>query len=129
MGNSSGTIRKLLINGVSYDVPADINITFNRSSRTIEGLATTGRTMFKYTGKVPTMEGVVIMAGPAEAEALETGAATLADKTFAVELADGSTYRTTGRYNYENWETEENRHAIMIIPNKTKNAWTPFIAA
>ena len=129
MGNSSGTIRKLLINGVSYDVPADINITFNRSSLTIEGMPTSGRTMFKYTRKIPTMEGVVIEAGPAEAEALAAGAEVLADKTFAVELADGSTYRTTGRYNYENWETEENRHAIIIIPNKTKNAWTPFVAA
>lgn len=127
MGNESGTIRKLIIDGISFDCPADINITFNRSSFTIEGMPTTGDTIYKYQRRVPGMESVVIQAGPADAETLNEKAETLADKTFAVELADGSTYRTTGRFNYDTWETEENRHTVNIIPKRTKNAWTPVI--
>jgi len=118
----------VVINGATYDVPADINITFNRSSFTTEGVATSGRTMYKMTRRVPTMESVVLMTDPSEAEALRAVAESLADATIAVELADGSTYRTSGKINYENWETEENRSAIVIIPSKVKDAWTPFIA-
>jgi len=126
--SNSGTVRKVVINGATYDVPADINITFNRSSFTTEGVATSGRTMYKMTRRVPTMESVVLMTDPSEAEALRAVAESLADATIAVELADGSTYRTSGKINYENWETEENRSAIVIIPSKVKDAWTPFIA-
>ena len=128
MGDNSGTVRRVVINGVTYDVPADINITFNRSSFTLEGVATSGKTMMKYTRRVPTMESVILMTNPAEAEELNNISETLADVTIAVELADGSVYRTTGRINYENMETEENRSSIMIIPAKTKSAWTPVIA-
>ena len=84
--------------------------------------------MYKMTRRVPTMESVVLMTDPSEAEALRAVAESLADATIAVELADGSTYRTSGKINYENWETEENRSAIVIIPSKVKDAWTPFIA-
>jgi hypothetical protein len=126
--SNSGTIRKLTIDGVSYDVPADINITFNRSSFETEGVPTSGRTMFKMTRRVPTMESVVLMTDPAEAEALKNVAEGLADIPISVELADGSTYRTTGKIFYENWETEENRSAVTVIPNKTKDAWTAFLS-
>jgi hypothetical protein len=127
MGNNTGTVNKIVINGVSYDVPADINITFNRSGFTIEGIPTSGKTVMKYTRRVPSMEGVILMTSPGEAEELNSVSENLADITIAVELADGSTYRTTGRINYENLETEENRSAITIIPSKTKNAWTSVV--
>src|SRR6056297_3603651 len=128
MGSNSGTIRKLTLDGVTYDVPADINITFNRSSFEIEGVPTTGRTMMKMTRRVPTMEGVVIMTDPAEVENLNDLSERLNSFPISVTLADDSTWRTTGRINYENVETEENRSSVMIIPEKTVNAWTPFLA-
>ena len=128
MSRNSGTIEKFTLNGVTYDVPADINITFNRSSFEIEGVPTSGRTMFKMTRRVPTMEGIVLITDASEAEALKNVAESLADATIAVTLVDGTVYRTTGKINYESWETEENRSTITVIPAKTKNAWTPFIA-
>jgi hypothetical protein len=128
MSRNSGTIEKFTLNGVTYDVPADINITFNRSSFEIEGVPTSGRTMFKMTRRVPTMEGIVLITDAEEAEALKDVAESLADATVAVTLVDGTVYRTTGKINYESWETEENRSTITVIPAKTKNAWTPFIA-
>jgi hypothetical protein len=125
---NSGTIRSLTIDGVTYDVPADINITFNISSFETEGVATTGRTVFKKTRRVPTQEGVVVMTTPEEMVALKKKAESLAEKTFSVELADGSVFKTAGEFNYENVETEENRSSIVIIPNKCKDAWTEFLA-
>lgn len=123
-----GTIRKIVINGVTYDVPNDINITFNRSSFETEGTATSGKTMIKKTRRVPTLESVVLMTTPAEMEELNSVAEGLADATFSVELADGTVYKSTGQINYENYETEEGKSTITFIPAKTKDAWTPFLA-
>jgi hypothetical protein len=124
---NTGTLNRVILNGVTYDVPADINITFNRSGFTIEGIPTSGKTVHKYTRRVQTMESVVLMTSPAEMEELANVAETLSDITVAIELADGSTYRTTARINFENYESEEGRSTITIIPSKSKNAWTPVL--
>jgi hypothetical protein len=125
---NTGTLNRVVLNGVNYDVPADINLTYNRSSFTTEGVPTSGKTVIKYTRRVPTMEGVILMTSPAEMEELNNVAETLSDITIAVEFADGSTYRTTGRINFENYESEEGRSTITIIPIKTKNAWTAVVS-
>jgi hypothetical protein len=124
---NTGTVNRIAINGPSYDVPADINITFNRSGFTIEGIPTNGKTVMKYQRRVQTMESIPLMTSPAEMETLNNVAETLADVTLMVELADGSSYRSTGRVNFENYESEEGRSTITIIPAKSKNAWTPII--
>jgi hypothetical protein len=127
MAANSGSIRKLVLNGVSYDVPASANLTLNLSSFETEGIPTSGKTMFKMTRRVPTIEGVELNTTPREAETLKILAEGLADITIAVELADGSVYRGTGKINYENFETEENKSTLTLIPAKTKNAWTAFV--
>jgi hypothetical protein len=124
----SGTIRKVTLNGITYDVPADINITFNRSNYETEGMATSGRTLYKKTRRVQTMESVVLITDPSEAEQIEAAANGLADVTMAVELADGTVYRSAGQINYGSFESEENRSNLTLIPNKSSgNPWTPFI--
>lgn len=125
---NSGTPRKVTINGVTYDTPADVNISFNLSSITTEGIATSGRTMFKMTRRVPTMESLVLVTAPEEADALRAVAESLADATVAIELADGSIFRTTAKIDFEKYETEENKSSIKIIPSKTRDAWTLFSA-
>jgi hypothetical protein len=124
MGNV-GTVNRVVINGVTYDVPADINITFNRAGFTIEDLPTSGKTLFKYVRKTPSMENVILSMTEEEMEELNNVAETLSDCTLAVELASGYTYRTTGRISFENWESETGRGTVKFLPNKTKNAWTP----
>ena len=128
MPANSGSIRKLVLNGVSYDVPGSANLKFNLSSFEIEGIPTSGKTMFKMTRRVPSIEGVEINATPAEAENLRALSESLADITISIELADGSVYKGTGKINFESFETEENKCTLMLIPAKTKNAWTPFPA-
>lgn len=123
-----GTIRKVVIDGVTYDVPADINITFNRSSFETEGTPTSGKTMIKKTRRVPTIESLTLMTTPAEMESLNDIAEGLPDVTFSVELADGSVYKSSGQINYENYESEVGKSTITFIPAKTKNAWTSFLA-
>lgn len=126
MGNTSGTLIKSTLAGVTYDVPMDINLTINFSKFETEGIATSGKTMYKHTLRVPTVESAVFITTPEEAAALRDLAENPADITMSLELADGTVLRGTGRINYENWETEENRSTCTLIPNKTKGAWTVF---
>lgn len=128
MGDISGTIRKVTINGVTYDMPNDINITFNRSSFVTEGVPTSGKTMVKKTRRVPTVEGLVLVVSPSEMEELNDIAEGLADATFSVELADGSVYKSSGQINFEKYESQDGKASVTFIPAKTKDAWTLFKA-
>jgi hypothetical protein len=121
-----GTPRKVVIDGVSYDVMNDTNITFNPTKYEVEGVATTGDTLFKRTKRVQSMEGVTISALPPILESLKDKADSLADKTMSVEFADGSVYKATGQINYENWESESGRATLQLLP---KRGWEPFLAS
>lgn len=125
-GNTAGTIKKLTIGGVTYDVAFDVNATINYSRYETEGITSTGKTMYKVTIRSQDIEGLPILATPQKAANLKRVAETLADTSMSLTLADGSTLKGTGRINYENWETEENRHPVKLIPNRSKDAWTLF---
>ena len=124
MGENTGSIRKVVLDGVTFDVFADTNITFNRTRYNTEGLATSGKTMFKMTRRVPTMESLGIGTVPSEMESLKAKAEGLSDLTMSLELADGSVYKATGRINFENYESETGKSTVQLIPAQD---WTPFI--
>lgn len=119
----SGTPRKVVINGISYDVFADTNITYAPSKNEREGIPTTGRTIQKMVKRIPTKEGITIAADSAELAQLKKDNESLPSKTLSVEYADGSTYRATGQFNLESWENEENKATIIMIPDQD---WTLF---
>ena len=120
-----GTIGKLVIDGVSFDVMADAKASFKRAGFEIEGIATTGETLFKITKRVQTIEGVAIAGTPAKIESLQSKADSLADLTLSITFADGSTYKATGRIKFDTWESDTGEAVVDLIPKKT---WTPFLA-
>ena len=125
MSANVGTIRKAVIDGITFDVFADANLTFNRSKFETEGQATTGKTMMKMTRRVQTIEGLTLATTPAEMETLNSKAEGLADVTLSIELADGSVYKATGRIYFENYESETGKSAVTLIPG---GDWTPFLS-
>ena len=122
----SGTPRKLTLDGVSYDVAADTNITLNLSPFETEGIASSGRTMMKRTKRTQTAEGIPILASPTEQDQLRVLAERLDVFPMAVTMADGAVWRTTGNINFEAVESEENRASIMIIPDRSPDGWALF---
>ena len=124
MGSAVGTIRKIVIAGITYDVAADSNFTFNRNKFEKEGQATTGKNLIKRTKRVQTVEGELSLT-PQDMESLNTAANSLADQTLAIELADGSVYKATGEVNFESYETDSGKGKITLIPRRD---WTPFLA-
>lgn len=124
MGQNSGTIRKVVIDGITFDVFADAKGSYNRSKYEIEGQATTGKTMYKMTKRVQVIEGVDLACSPNDRETLAAKSESLADVTLAITWADGSTDRGSGRVKFDKWESDTNKATVDLIPN---GEWTPFL--
>lgn len=122
----SGSLRKAVLDGVTFDVMADCNITFNRGKFEREGTPTTGRTRQKATLRVRTIEGLEVATNPSEMETLKTISEKSTSVTMAITLADSSIYRATGAVYFENYESETGKSAITLIPDRD---WTPFTAS
>lgn len=126
MNDNVGTPRSFNLDGISVEVAADANISFDFSKYDVEGQATTGDTMFVMKKKVPIMENVpVVMAGYKIALVKEK-AESLSDITLSVTFADGTTYKGAGRIKADKWESETGKCNLTLIP---KGDWVPFNAA
>lgn len=125
MAGNIGSIRKVVIDGITFDIPLDADATFNYSLYTIEGQATSGGNMTKRTKRVQTVEGLVVACTAAEMVTLADKADSLADKTLSVELADGSVFKASGQVNFENYTSQDGKASIQLIPRKN---WTPFLS-
>jgi len=128
MGEASGTLRGVTLDGLAFRVPADINVTLNLSEFENENIPTSGRSVQKKTLRSPDAEGVVLIANPVEQETLRDLAGRLEAFPVSAELADGAVGRTTGTINFENVETQENRATIKIMPDRAVGAWELFAA-
>lgn len=123
MGNSVGSLRKIVLDGRTYDMYADSKATL-KPPYTTEGLATTGVNLMKMIKQVETIEGVELATTPQDMEAIKKLSQSLSDITMSLELADGSVYKGSGRIDFEGYETEMGKSKIKLIPRKS---WTPFL--
>ncbi len=125
MGNNTGTLKKVTLDGTTYDVMADTNINFKNSDFTKEGLATSGKTLIKMTKRIRNVESCVLGCTPDEMEDLSAKADSLTDITMAFTLADGSVYRGKGHINFDGYESDSGKITLTLIPT---GDWTPFLA-
>lgn len=126
MGDISGTPKKVTLDGVTFDVMADTNISEVGSSVENEGVPTSGRTMRKQTKRVENREGVVLACNGAERDILKGFSENSKDIPMSYETAGGDVYRApNGFIEFENRETEENRATITMIP---RDGWESFLA-
>lgn len=121
----TGTPRKVVIDGITCDVPQDVNVSFVPTKWKNEAIPTSGRTLTKRTKQIRTKE-LVVVASPSELEVLAGKADSLASKTFSLEYADGTVYRGAGQMNIDKWESEEGKATVMLIPD---NDWTVFASS
>lgn len=121
----SGTPRKVVLDGITFNVFADTNISEIGSAYMNENVPTSGNNIIKKTRRSQNREGVVVAADGGERELLKD----LSERTevfpISYELASGDIFRASGIIEFENRETEENRAAITLLP---EGIWTLFLA-
>lgn len=121
----SGTLLKVTLDGITFDVAADTNVTETGSGVENEGVPSSGRNMRKMTKRVQTREGITLLANGDERELLQSLSERRADFPMSYTTAAGDVYRAQGWIEFENRETEENRATIQMHP---RNGWDAFVA-
>lgn len=121
----AGSIRKVTLDGVTYDAMGDSNVGETGGPWENDGVATSGRNIRKMTKRVDLRDGLVLAANGAEFEQLKELAARTDDFTMSYTTASGDVYRAMGWIEVEKRETEENRVTVKMFPRKT---WESFLA-
>ncbi len=125
MADVTGTLRKVTLAGITYDVFADSNVKSTPSSHENTAIPTSGRNMRKMVARVQSREGLTLVANGAEQEALKALSQNTEDITMSYETAAGDVFRATGFIEFESHETEENRASITMHPRQD---WSSFLA-
>jgi len=125
MPDVTGTLRKLTIEGISFNVAADADISEVMTNYEVTRIPTSGPSMKKMVRRIPAREGIVLITNAAERENLKSFAEQIADVKVSYTNAAGDEYKCEGSIEVENNTTQENRTTVRVDP---KEDWTAFIA-
>ena len=121
MSRISGTIKKLALGGIPFDVSADANMTVILTNWANEAEATSGQHMRKMTRQVSTIESVPIRGDLGDFKILKKFSDSQSDITLSVTLINGQVLKSTGWINFENFETDSMTANVSIFP---RSEWT-----
>jgi hypothetical protein len=122
--NISGSPRSFSVEGVSFRVAADANITEIITQFEKEVIESSGEGMIKFTKRNAAREGVVLITNASERESLIAFSDTKEPLKLEYTNAAGDSYQCQGALEIENNETEDNRTTCKPMP---VNTWTAFI--
>jgi len=120
-----GTPRKVTIDGITFDVKADTNLSEMGSKFENEPVPTSGRTMKKMTRRSQAVESITVACNGEERTLLRQFDERTENFSMSYELASGDVYRTVGFIVFENRETEEATATIQMHPAEA-NEWEEF---
>ena len=119
---ASGSVRKLTLDGVTFNVAADANIAMTPESE-VEAIRHSGGNSFKITKMPAQAEGAKLILSDAEYDTLKT----IAKKTtinMSYTKQDGSVWVCQGMISAGNYESEENSCEVTMFPESAE--WTLF---
>lgn len=126
MADVTGTIRKVTLDGVTFDVFADTNINEVGGKYESSAIATSGRNMHKMIKRVEERTGITLATNGAERDVLKELSERNTDFSMSYETAGGDIYQATGWIEFESRETEENKSSIKMMP---RNDWSVKLLA
>ena len=124
----TGTPEEIVLDGISFDVKADADITINVVSTENEGTPTTGRTFKKVVRKSANAESIPFVVETEELDTLAELHKRIEPFPISLGLADGSSHKTTGWINLENYTTAEGTTPVTVIPDRSVDPWERFAA-
>lgn len=120
----SGSIRKLALGGIDFDVAGDVNVSKILSKFENASVPTSGDNLRKMTKRAQVFDGVAIICDTAQADTLKGFADNLDDITMNLTLASGAKYKSVGFIEFATHETEELRGSVQLHPRAD---WTPIV--
>lgn len=111
----SGSLRKLLLDGIAFQVAGDANAA-KTPKTTKEAVVHSGGNSIKIMKASGQVESVTTIVSPSEYETLEELANRTSPIPISYQQADGKTWVSNGHVNLDNYESEENRCDLTLIP-------------
>ena len=121
----SGSIRKFTLEGISFRVSADTNVSRKPTNVENDMIPTSGSSMQKKTRMTPKAEGFNLIVNGEEMETIKSFAEGLDKIKVSYETAGGDVYRCEGQIEVESHESEENKATVTVLPD---GDWTAFTA-
>ena len=121
----SGSGRKTLLDGVSYNVAADGNMG-RKPTQENEGVVHSGGVSKKVTKTDGAIEGHKLIVTDIEYEQLQALSERVDNFPMSTEKADGTSLKAKGFISLGNHEAEENSCEIMMTPET--GSWDTFSA-
>lgn len=125
--NIAGSIRKVVLDGVTYDAVADGDFSEVGSQYENTAIQTSGRTIRKMVKRSASVDNVKLACNAAEKDALKALADGLKEITMSYMTADGSQYKAQGFIEFKSRSTAETSAEVTMIP--TNGTWETFMAA
>jgi hypothetical protein len=114
--DNSGTPRSVKINGVSYRVAADVDLSQFISNCEVESIATSGAPMYKYTKRNEDIESIDLTVNADERKVLKGVAESLDSVTLSFTTAARDTYDGVGRISLDAHTHADNKMPIKMLP-------------
>lgn len=111
---SAGSLRKVTIDGLPYNVAADANVALNARLEK-ESIPHSGGNMTKRTLGAAMAEAVKLIVTPSEYDVLESQSVGTGAIPLAYEMADGSTFRTQGQINLGPYQTDDSSCEVQFL--------------
>jgi hypothetical protein len=119
-----GSVRKLTIEGISFPVLFDANLSDLESVYENSAIATSGKGMIKKVKRIPVIEGVILGCDGGSRIALISFADGIAELKFSIEYASGDIKKCQGIFNIGSYESDEGRETISIHPTLPPTLFT-----
>lgn len=111
---SAGSLRKVTIDGIPYNVAADANVALNDRLEK-ESIPHSGGNMTKRTLAAAMAEAVKLIVTPSEYDVLRNQAQGDGDIPLSYEMADGSSFRTQGEVNLGPFQTDDSSCEVTFL--------------
>lgn len=111
---SAGSLRKVTIDGIPYNVAADANVALNARLEK-ESIPHSGGNMTKRTLAAAMAEAVKLIVTPSEYNVLEGQAEADGDIPMSYEMADGSSFKSQGEINLGPYQTDDSSCEVTFL--------------
>jgi len=122
---SVGTIKKVVLDGTTFDAMADANLNQIKGKYTNEEVVTSSKIVQKKTLRAQKVESTNLQCDEEEAEELKSLSESSFSFPMSYETAAGVVFRTTGFIDFEGHDTDAGLAVIKMIPESI-DGWAKF---